>query len=75
MVLLVFDMIGPYIMFAYSETGRMMTLNVETIGSFYLLILVKVSAPNMLRVCFALVMVIICWKNFNFWSRVFWGEF
>ena len=58
-------------MFAYSEMGRVIALNVETINSFCLPHLVEVSPFKMLSVCFALLMVtFICCKNVSFGSRV-----
>ena len=56
-LMLVFDMIGLDMVFAYFKTGRVIALNVETFNSFCLLHLVQVSAFRMLSVCFALVMV------------------
>ena len=55
-VLLVFHMIGPQTVFAYFKIGRMMALNVETIGSFCLPNLLKESSHKILKVYFVLVM-------------------
>ena len=57
--------------FAYSEMGRVVALNVETNNSFGLPHLVEVSAFRILNSCFVLVTVtLICVKNVSFWSRV-----
>ena len=57
--------------FAYSKTGQVLALDVETINSFCLLYLVEVSAFRMLSICFGLVMVaFICCENVSFGSRV-----
>ena len=45
------------VVFAYIKMGPVIALNVETIISFCLPHLVKVSAFRMLSVCFALVMM------------------
>ena len=69
--MLVFDMIGLHIVFAYSKKGRVIALNVEIINSFCLPHLVEVSAYRMLSVCFALVMMtFISCENVCFGSRL-----
>ena len=55
--MLVFDMIGLYMVFAYSKMGQVIALNVEIISSFCLHHFVKVSAFRMLSICFAFVML------------------
>ena len=69
-LLLVFDMIGLNMVFAYSKMGRVIAFNVEK-KSFYLPHLVEVSVFRMLSVCFVLVMVmfIFC-KNVSFGSKL-----
>ena len=57
--------------FAYSNMGQVIALNVETIHSFCLPHLVEVSAFRMSSVCFAFGMVtFICCENVSFMSRV-----
>ena len=51
--MLVFDMIGLHMAFAYFKMGRLIGLNVETISSFCLPQLVEVSAFRIPSVCFA----------------------
>ena len=69
--MLVFDMIGLHMVFAYSKMGQVIALNVQMISFFYLPHLVEVSAFRMLSVCFALVMAtFICCENVSFESRV-----
>ena len=69
--MLVFDMIGLHIVFAYSKMERVIALKVETINSFCLPHLVEVSAFRMLSVCFALVMVtFVRCENVSFGSKV-----
>ena len=64
-------MIGLHIVFVYSKMGRVIALKLETINSFCLSHLMKVSAFRMLSVCFVLVMVtFICCENVSFGSRV-----
>ena len=48
--MLVFDMIGLHMVFAYSRMGRVIVLKVEMISSFCLPDLVDVSALRILRV-------------------------
>ena len=55
--MLVFDVIGFHMVFAYSKMGQVMDLDIETINFFCLPHLVEVSVFRMLSVCFALVMV------------------
>ena len=69
--MLLFDIVGLHMVFAYSKMGQVIALNVETINSFCLPHLVEMSAFRMLSVCFALVMVtFICCENVSFGSRV-----
>ena len=70
--MLKFDMIGLYMVLAYSKMGQVIALNVETINSFCLPHLIEVSAFRMLNICFALVMVtFISCKNVSFGSKIF----
>ena len=55
--MLVFDMIGLYMVFAYSKMDQGIALNVEIINSFCLPHLTEVSAFRMLSNCLALDMV------------------
>ena len=49
--MLVFDMIGLHMVFAYSKMGRIVDLNVEKINAFYLPHLLEVIVFRMLSVC------------------------
>ena len=70
-LMLVFDMIGLHMVFAYFKMECVIALYVETINSFCLPYLVKKSAFRMLGICFALVMVtLICCENVNFGYRM-----
>ena len=70
-LMLVFDVIKLDMVFAYSKMGRMTAFNVETTNFFYLPLLLEVSVFRMLRVCFALVMVMfIFFENISFGSKM-----
>ena len=49
-LMLVFDMIGHHMVFAYCKMGRVIALNIETISSICLLHLVEVNAFRILSV-------------------------
>ena len=69
--MLVFDIIGLHIAFAYSKMGRVIALNVDTINSFCLPHLIEVIAFRKLSICLALLLVmLICCENVSFGSRV-----
>ena len=53
-----YNIVRLHVVFAYSKMGQVIALNVETINSFCLPHLIKVSAFRMLSISFALVMVI-----------------
>ena len=70
-LVLVFDMIGLHIVFAYFKMGQVITLNVKMISSFYLTHFVEVSTLKMLSIYFTLLMLIfMCFENASFGSRV-----
>ena len=74
--MVVLDMIGPRMMFAFSKMEQVIALNVETINSFCLPHLVEVSALRMLSACFVFVMVtVMSCKNVNFRSKALISKF
>ena len=69
--MLVCEIIGPQIVFAYSKMGRVIALYVWSMVSFCFPHLVDVSAFRMLRVRFALsVVILICSEYVSLGSNV-----
>lgn len=67
----VLEMIVLHVVFAYSNMGRVMVLNVEIMSSLCLPHLVDVSALRMLRVRFAFCAVsLVCCENVSLGSNV-----